>query len=153
MNVVRRAVPAVVLATLLTASLSGCFSFDKGMIHYQHGIRAGTATIRRHASRDLAFYTRNHRTDDARGAAAAGILRTAAATVDMPGFFRDRWNAATAPDQYGDIGEDIPALWGRQRCLAVTAKAAWFDIGYEWFTDPFGDGGCDWGPDPVRDVP
>lgn len=151
--IIRRTVAmvALVASSLL---LVGCFSFESGgMIHYEHGIRAGTTTIKRHASRDLAYLTKNKPTKHARGAAAAPILRTAAKDIGMPSFFKDRWAAATAPDQYEDIGEDIPLLWGHSKCLAMRAKLGWGTFGYSWFTYQFGEAGCDWGKDPIPSIP
>lgn len=149
--------PRARLLAVLALSISltaGCFSFDSGgMIHFSWGLRSGTTTILRHASRDLAFYTKHESTDYVRGRSAAALLRTASSDIAMPSFFRDRWVAATAPDQYVDIGEDIPDLWGRSRCLAMRLKIGWGDVGYSWFTYQFGDGGCSWGWDPVPEVP
>lgn len=137
------------------SALSGCFSFAAGgMIAYDHGITAGTVTIFRHPSRDLAFFSKSQPTMWKRGRAAAGILNSAAQDLAMPGVIRDRWNAATAEDQYSDIGEDIPDLWGHSRCLAMNAKLGWGNIGYNWYTIQRNTGQCRWGDvDPVPTVP
>ena len=134
---------------VVLVALTGCFSFDhRNILHVQTGYRAATVTIKRHASRDLVTQSIDGRTDRAKGEKAAGLLRTAAAQAALSGFLAARWNAATAPDQYTDIGEDIRRMYGHSRCLAVRAKVGWASIGYDWFTYVFGEAGCDWGFDP-----
>ncbi len=139
--------------SLAVLGLAGCFSFESGnMIHFKWGLRSGTSTIKRHATHDLVRFSPG-RTDRERGKAAATILRTALRDVQMPNFFRVRWTAATASDQYQDIGEDIRALKRSSRCLAMRMKAGWGSWGYSWFTYNFGANGCTWGRDPVPASP
>ncbi|MCU1498966.1 MAG: hypothetical protein JWM47_2919 [Acidimicrobiales bacterium] len=138
---------------LVLLSLVGCFSFEsQDMIYFRWGLRSGTSTIKRHASRDLVTFSPG-RTDRRKGKAAAKLLRTAIRSVRMPQFFRQRWAAATDPGQYEDIGEDIRAMRGHSRCLAMRMKAAWMTWGYDWKTYGFGHGGCTWGHDPVPQTP
>lgn len=147
---------AVSLAVVVVATfaLTSCFSFESGgMISFSWGLRSGTTTIKRHASRDLAFFAAPEPTRYRRGRAAATILASVTKDVSMPDIARDRWKAAIAPDQYQDIGEDILTLAWESRCLAMRAKAGWVDWGYDWFTYASGEGGCTWGRDPVPGVP
>ena len=140
-------------ALIAVIALVGCFSFESGgMIYFEWGIKAGTSTIKRHATRDLVTFSGGS-TDYSKGKGASGILRTAIAAQDMPDFFRTRWNAATASGQYTDIGEDIRALKGTSRCLAMRMTIGWASIGYSWFTYAFGSNGCSWGADPVPTSP
>ena len=152
----RRSTRRVRVAALGIAALvlSGCINIrGDEMIGIQFGVPSVYVTIRRHASRDV-VYVSSGSSDYERGSKASGVLRTASDWLDLNGFARDRWIAATAPDQYADLGAAVRDVDGRARCLNVQAKAGWGNVGYNWSYRDFDDRtACYWGADPAPDIP
>ncbi|HEV7720715.1 MAG TPA: hypothetical protein VGO60_05505 [Iamia sp.] len=162
-----RLVP-VFLALVMVAT--GCFKMQKDdFVVEVVSVTTARVTISRHSTRDLygLIYKATRGTTYAKEKASAEQLRSQGINkIECPGpctdFVRDRWNGATGPDQYSDLGEALRAtdVHDRSVCINVKIKAG-AGFGYDWYTSdirtqlhPYWyETNCFWGRDPVPAYP